>query len=213
MLKGVLTMIDRETGSVWTHLDGKAIRGPMEGARMTMIPLPQMAWGEWKSSHPDTEVLSPDTPFQSRNRPVRIGVFNPREAQFGDDRLAANALLVGVEVSGQFKGYPLDEVRNLDGVVNDRLADHPIVVIYDDSSQTGLAYSRVVDDKVLEFYSTVAQGLQLRDSETGSLWDIQGRAVSGPLAGSSLEFSLSFITEWYGWSGYHPETTLFVAGP
>ena len=32
--QGVLTMIDRETGTVWTHLDGKALRGPLDGSRM-----------------------------------------------------------------------------------------------------------------------------------------------------------------------------------
>ena len=111
-------MIDRETGSVWTHLDGKAITGQLQGSRMTMLPLVHITWGEWKASHPDTMVLSPDTPFQDRYRPVRIGVFNQREAKFGDGRLAANALVVGVEVEGQFKGYPLEELRNVGGKVD-----------------------------------------------------------------------------------------------
>lgn len=209
LLKGVLTMIDRETGSVWTHLDGKAITGQLQGARMTMLPLVHITWEEWKTSHPDTMVLSPDTPFQDRYGPVRIGVFNQREAGFGDGRLAANALVVGVEVEGQFKGYPLEELRNVGGVVNDTLAHQPIVVIYDDVAQVGLAYSRVLGDKVLEFDTSGTHGLELRDKETQSIWNRQGTALSGPLAGISLEFVPSFISEWYGWSGYHPETTLF----
>ena len=211
LLQGVMTMIDRETGSVWTHLDGKAIEGPMRGARMTIVPMPQMTRREWKDSHPDTMALSQDTPFLSRYRPVRIGVFNSREAQFGDGRLAANALVVGVEVNEQFRGYPVEELGVEGGVVNDVLAAQPIVVVYDDDSQTGLAYSRLLDDDVLEFYNASPPGFELRDRETGSLWDHQGRAVSGPLTGESLEFLPSFISEWYGWSGYHPETSLFEA--
>ena len=209
LLKGVLTMIDRETGSVWTHLDGKTIQGPLDGARMSIVLLLHIAWGEWKASHPDTMVLSPDTPYQDRYGPVRIGVFNQREAEFGDARLAANALVVGVEVEGQFNGYPLEELRNVGGVVNDTVAGQPIVVIYDYVAQLGLAYSRVSGNKVLEFNTSGTHELELRDKETQSIWDLQGRASSGPLIGTSLEFVPSFISEWYGWSAYHPETALF----
>ena len=212
LLQGVLTMVDRETGSVWTHLDGKAIQGPLQGARMTMIPVPHLTWGEWKASYPSTVVLSPDTPFRDRYRPVRIGVFNPREALFGDQRLAANALVVGVEMSGQFKGYPLEELGKMNGVLNDTLAGQPILVVYDEAAHMGLAYAPVVEGRVLEFYNGASDGLELRDRLTDSLWDSRARAVSGPLAGTSLEFVPSFISEWYGWSGYHPDTLLFEAG-
>ena len=213
LLQDVLTMVDRETGTLWTHLDGEAIRGPLHGSRMTIIPAPQMTWGEWRRSHPGTVVLSPDTPFRDRYRPVRIGVFNTREAQFGDDRLPANALVVGVEVDQQFKGYPLESLQKAGGVVSDLLGETPIVVFYDEEAQTGLAYSRLQDGQVLEFNNAAGQGFELRDEETGSLWDRQGRAISGPLQGATLDFVPSFISEWYGWSGYHPETLVFEWQP
>ena len=213
LLKAVLTMVDRETGSVWTHLDGNAIQGQLQGARMVMVPAPQMTWGEWKESHPGTMVLSPDTPFRSRYHPVRIARFNQREAGFGDDRLAANTLVVGAEVNEKFKGYHVKDLQEAAGVVNDLLDGLPIVVIYDEIAQTGLAYSRQADTRVLEFYNASERGFELRDRETGSSWDHQGRAISGPLVGTSLEFVPSFISEWYGWSGYHPDSLLFKAEP
>ena len=49
----------------------------------------------------------------------------------------------------------------------------------------------------------------LRDRGTDSLWDLSGKAVEGPLAGTSLTYVSSFIAEWYGWSAYHPETTIY----
>ena len=211
LLKGVLTMIDRQTDTVWTHLEGKAIRGPLAGKRMAIVIVPHVTWAEWKAAHPTTVVLSPDTPFKDRYRSVRIGVFNQREASFGDDRLDANALVVGVEVEEQFKGYPLEQIELAGGVVNDTLASQPILVIYDAAAQTGLAFSRDINGELLEFYNAAPQGFELRDRETDSLWDRSGRAISGPLAGMALEFVPSFISEWYGWSGYHPETELYEA--
>ena len=47
-------MRDRETGTIWTHLDGKAIAGPLEGERLQIIAVPHMTWGEWKADHPPT---------------------------------------------------------------------------------------------------------------------------------------------------------------
>ena len=206
--QAVLIMLDRETGSIWTHLDGKAIQGPMEGKRLTIIPLPQMTWAEWKKSRPDTLVLSPDTPFASRYRPVSIARYNQREAGFGDDRLASNALVIGVEVDGAFKAYPVGDVGRV-GVVNDTLSGQAIVIVYDGAAKSGLAFSRVVDGRVLEFYNNTNEGFELRDRATNSTWEIQGVATRGSLKGAKLDFVSSFISEWYGWSGYHPETDLY----
>ena len=209
LLQDVFTMVDRETGTLWTHLDGKAIQGPLEGKRLTLIAVPHMTWGDWRASHPDTTVLSPDTPFQDRYRPVQIGVFSRQEDLFGDDRLASNALVVGVEVDDLFKGYSVEALTEVGGVVNDTLASQPIVVLYDDVARTGLAFSRAVDGQLLEFYNAASQGFELRDRQTQSLWDREGRSISGPLVGTTLEFVPSFISEWYGWSAYHPESELF----
>ena len=206
-------MIDRETESVWTHLDGNAIEGPLKGQRLTILPAPQVTWGEWKELHPDAVVLSPDTPFRNRYRPVTIGVFSQREAVYGDDRLSANELVVGVEANGQFKGYPLVALGPAGGVLNDELSGEPIVVLYERESRTGLAFSRALGNRVLRFYNASEGGFELRDRETGSLWTRDGEAVSGPLSGAALEFVPSFISEWYGWSAYHPETDLHRAGP
>jgi hypothetical protein len=206
-------MIDRETGTVWTHLGGDAVQGPLQGARMEMIPMPQMTWADWVVLHPGTLVLSPDTEFSSRYRTPRIGAFNPREARFGDDRLPSNALVVGVEVNGQFEGYDIEDVRKSGSVVNDTLGGEPIVVVYDSATRTGIAYSRDVNGRALEFYNASGQRLELRDRETGSLWNREGRAVEGELAGAAILFVPSFITEWYGWSGYHPETALYEPEP
>ena len=139
-------------------------------------------------------------------------MLSRQEDLYGDERLASNALVVGVEVDGEFKGYPLEELQNAGGVANDTLADKPVLVVYDPVARTGIAFSRVLEGKTLEFYNAASQGLQLRDRGTDSLWNLSGRAVDGPLKGASLEFVSSFISEWYGWSAYHPETLLFSEG-
>ena len=207
----IFTMFDRETGSVWTHLDGKAIQGPLAGARLKLVPVPQMTWAEWRAAYPSTSVLSPDTPFSNRYRTARVGRHSESEDRFGDDRLPSNALVVAVEAAGHFKGYPIDAVADAGGGVNDVLGGLPLVVVYDGVAQTGIAFSRTVEGQVLDFRRIAGDRVELTDEQTGTVWDYLGRAISGPLKGESLDFALSYISEWYGWSAYHPDTGLFAA--
>ena len=173
-----------------------------------------MAWADWLAEHRDTLVLDPDTPYKDRYLPVRIGQPNRREALWGDDRLAANALVVGVEANGAFVGFPIDAVGREGGVLNTEVGGVPVVVVYDAGSRTGIAFERIVGGRILEFADIpVSVGFRLRDTETGSTWDTSGHAVDGPLTGASLKFAPSFISEWYGWSGYHPQTGLYEASP
>ena len=130
---------------------------------------------------------------------------------YGDDRLPSNTLVVGVEVEGVFKGYPLAELELAGGVVNDTVGGKPIVVVYDSIANTGLAYLRQFDGHILEFYNASSDAYEIRDRETGSLWDVHGRLLKGDYGEARLEFVPSFISEWYGWSAYHPESQLYLA--
>lgn len=50
---------DRETGSRWT-LDGAAVEGPLEGARLEPFTGPFVAyWYAWAGFQPETEILQP----------------------------------------------------------------------------------------------------------------------------------------------------------
>ena len=203
-------MRDRQTGTVWSHLAGNASQGPQAGARLAFVPLPQMTWADWKAEYPQTLVLGPETPYKEHNRPVRIGQANQDEARWGDDRLAANALAVGVEANATFVGFPIDVLARGGGVVNTEVGGVDVVVVYGAGSATGIAFERRLDGTPLEFtFASTQRGLRLRDTQTGSVWDTLGNALEGPLAGVALRFVPSFISEWYGWSGYHPETRLY----
>ena len=54
-----LEMVDEETGSVWSKLDGRAAAGPLEGERLTMIPSFHLFWFAWSDFYPNTTVYRP----------------------------------------------------------------------------------------------------------------------------------------------------------
>ena len=59
--RGVVLLRDRQTGTLWRGLTGKAIRGPLAGARLTALPLAAMPAATWAQIHAASMPTS-DTP-------------------------------------------------------------------------------------------------------------------------------------------------------
>jgi len=120
-----------------------------------------------------------------------------------DDRLPASELVIGIEVSGSQRAYPVESLGR--AAVNDVLADTSLVV-FSNGPVGGAAYRRTLDGEPLTF---TMSGGSFRDAETGSEWDLSGRAVSGPLRGSALEPLPSRTTFWFSYAGAFPDTEVY----
>ena len=47
------------------------------------------------------------------------------------------------------------------------------------------------------------------DKETGSRWDVAGRAVEGELKGWTLTWLDGVQVKWFAWAAEYPETALY----
>lgn len=56
---GNLVMFDQATGSFWSQILARAICGPLTGETLEILPASVATWGNWRESHPDTDVLLP----------------------------------------------------------------------------------------------------------------------------------------------------------
>jgi len=54
-------------------------------------------------------------------------------------------------------------------------------------------------------------GANIIDKETGSRWDITGRAVEGELKGWTLTRVDSVQVKWFAWAAEYPETSIYRA--
>jgi len=117
-----LVMYDRKTQTLWQQLGGEAIVGELVGQKLTPFPLDTLLWKDWKSLHPDTQVLSQETGssrdysrYPYGNYEQDRSVYFPAEGT-KDDRLHPKQIVWGIEVKGKFKAYDdkkLAEVGNL----------------------------------------------------------------------------------------------------
>jgi len=97
LYKANVLMYDRQTESLWSQVRREAVAGPMTGARLKVLPSTLTTWKKWRKRHPDTQVLSPDTGYERDYSP------DPGEE--------AKALVVGVDLDGTSKAYPLELLR------------------------------------------------------------------------------------------------------
>jgi len=235
LYNGVVIMCDRDTESVWLQVSGRAVKGQRVDQKLKPGPLLDTTWGEWKRLHPDTLVMSPDNAFSKYYAPK--GKLEPRgydrfPAPFfrptvtrGDKRLPPFDKVLGVALPQPDapdraaevirRAYPMKTIQEAGGVVNDVIGGTPAAAFLDPDTQTACAVSRVVDGKTLTFEARRQNDRTLFfDKETGTRWSIEGKAEEGPLAGKSLQRLENHLSQWYGWSAYFPETTIYgQSGP
>ncbi len=206
-------MWDEATGSAWSHLDGVALAGPLEGEQLAILPLQTTTWAAWVEEHPDTTVPSIDTGYDYRRVSLgRAGISGTfRDTLDGvDPRLPENELVIGVLAGEEAVAFPIDAASG--APMQGAVGGVPVVVLEDAGGSPSLAYHRALSDgRVLDFeWSTDENGATIIvDAQTGSRWSSAGLAVEGELVGVQLTFVTSFLTEWYGWAAFHPETAIY----
>jgi len=212
LYNGTIMPLDFETGSRWTGFTGEAIDGAMKGKVMQRLSLFQCTWQEWRELHADT--LVPDGEGESRTGhgeghfpggPIVAPRFRATLPHI-DARLAHYELVLGVVAGGAARAYPLAALEARGRALNDRLGEADIVVFSRPGTWMAGAYSRSLDGRSLAFRT---EGDAVLDAETGSRWEISGRAAAGPLAGRQLEYVHSGVEEFHIWAAFHPHTGVF----
>lgn len=218
LIMNALVMYDRETGTLWSQILGKAVDGELRGVELTPVPAIQTTWSQWQEQHPDSVALakgfsgSRDS-YESYYRSGRAGVLGETNE---DTRLPRKTLGIGVVQNDEPVYYPYSALTETP-VVNDTVGDELILVVcHENSGSATLLYSRQVDGQVLAFEDagTAEDSTQriLRDRETGTLWNSWlGVAIEGELAGTRLERIPATSVFWFGWSDFHPETRIYGA--
>ncbi len=137
LYRNSLIMFDRQTGSLWSHLLGAAVEGPLRGARLRFLPSSFTTWGAWRRLHPDTTVLDGRgvDPCEGYYVGLDTGILGTRRR---DDRLPPKEIVLGV-LSPAAKAYPLRELARR-GRIRDVLAGKPVEVVYHPASDTAGAF-------------------------------------------------------------------------
>lgn len=186
-----LVMQDKETGSLWSHLLGRAMRGALQGQSLDRLPGLMTDWKTWRKLHPQTTVLN----MKRTSRKFRRQIYDePRR------------FVVGYVDGDDARAWGFDQLLAAP-LINDALGSRPLLVVFDATSGTAFLFERRVDQRVLTMRRTADR---LTDRETGSVWNAHtGRAVSGPLQGRQLKTLPAIVSFRKAWTVFHPETAFW----
>jgi hypothetical protein len=208
-----LVMYDRTTKSLWSQAMAQGIGGTFAGIKLERIPFDVAYWKEWKQLYPDSKVLSTDTgstrPYGAdpygdyyTNGEILFPVSN------SDDRLGLKEIVIGLENKGQYKAFKLQEIEDKK-VINNQVNGKPIV-LFSLHPFMARVYDPVVNGQILEFNYNI-KDKKFVDKQTNSMWNFDGKSISGQMKGKQLTRLSSDEGFWFEWVAFHPKTELYEA--
>jgi hypothetical protein len=224
-----LVMYDRKTESWWQQITAEAVVGELTGQRLDVLPSQALSWATFRRAHPNGSVLSRDTGFNRDYgaNPYAAYDTDPDSAPFLLDGEPDRSLPPKERVAAIRTGersavvYPFAHLRKA-APVNDEVAGRPVVILFDPEVASALDSSLVSlgrDVGSAAVFERRARGLKLdfeagpspgafRDRQTGSTWDMSGRATAGRLAGTRLEQVPHDDQFWFALAAFFPDAEI-----
>ena len=204
--------------SLWPQMARGARCGPRDGTELSMIPVIETTWRGWQQLYLDTRMVTSRTghnrdyteyPYLDYDDPDNPATLFP-VANGVDPRRPPKERELGIAEAEGGVGFPFGALDGLGprAAVQDATPEGAYVVFWDRDVEGAMAYRPSLDGQELTFTTTDGR---IFDEETGSEWRIDGIAVGGPLAGSSLEpIAEAFVAFWFAWPVFYPRLELWT---
>ncbi|MDP2497311.1 MAG: DUF3179 domain-containing protein [Candidatus Palauibacterales bacterium] len=229
-----LIMYDRSTGTWWQQATGEGIVGRHAGDTLAFRSSNTFSWERAREFHPDARVLSRETGYDRDYSRSPYPGYEDRGKQ-PIQRFVSGATPGPLPPMERVAAVDLDggwavpySVLSERRVVNATVAGRPLTVFWapgaaspldevevsrgEDVGQVAVFERRIEGEGTLSFRWETdggGDGGAWVDEETGSRWNLAGRAVSGPLEGREVKDVRHDSPFWFAWVGFRPETELW----
>jgi hypothetical protein len=229
-----LQLADRPPTTAYRPGAVKPGLGPKKGTRLKTIPTLTSDWGFWLEQYPHAVAYQMFDKYQPVEMPKAINDDSRKSRRSADDRLPADTMVLGVWTGKDARAYPIEALVKT-GFIEEKINGEPCYVLWQPKTNTAAAYRPEAvaprkyegprpnadseappDDRPEGPRKTVTLTLDGKntaapfvDKETGSRWDIAGRAVEGELKGWTLTWLDSTQVKWFAWAAEYPETTIY----
>jgi hypothetical protein len=224
-----LVMWDRQTQSWWQQFSGTALVGRYTGTRLRASSSQVLSWAQFKGSYPrGTVLLRPkgfDRPYGTNPYVGYDADPSARPRLYGgrlDPRLPPLERVVAVFAARDAVVVPFSRLARRP-VIAGSVGGRPLVVLYARGVASALdesAIARSRDVGTAGAFDQRARGRALRftadgpdwfrDLQTGSTWDVTGRAVAGPMRGARLRPLRHDEQFWFALAAFVPHARLLT---
>jgi len=146
-------MRDKETGTWWQQITGKALYGPLKGASLELVLSDELSFGEWKSEAQDGKVLAEvpkyvkeyDSKWETEVAKLPVVI------SFPGTELKSRDVVVGLTIDGTSRGYPWDTLAKQSPVV-DHVHGTPLLIAVGPDGKSFRVFISRIDGKDAEFF-------------------------------------------------------------
>lgn len=223
-----LIMYDRQTETLWQQITGAAIVGEESGTQLDFVAAQIVSWKDFRDSFPEAQVLNRETnsfaPYGENPYPLYdslgSGTYFPID-EFDEATLDAKERVLTVDLGDDPIAFPFSILTET-VVLEAESAGQRVVAFWQPGTTSALDEAFIIAGRNVgsagAFIPTAA-GQQLTfenrdgaivDAQTGSTWNVLGRAIEGPLAGTTLEAVISANHFWFAWAVFEPETRVIT---
>jgi Protein of unknown function (DUF3179) len=224
-----LVMWDRQTESWWQQLTGEAVVGRLTGIRLEVLASQTLSWADFKRRHPQADVLSRETgherdygtnPYERYDAPESEPfLFDGRT----DRRLPPKERVVAFKTRRAATVVPFSLLERRP-IVELEIDGRPVVVLFKRGVVSALDAAAIAGSRDVGTAGAFDRGLagrrlrftptgrgRFRDRQTGSTWDITGRAIDGPEAGRRLRPLIHDQQFWFALAAFLPDAEIVAA--
>ena len=128
-------LYDRETESLWSQIKMQAVSGKASGQKLDLIATTQTTWQDWSERYPNTLILTTKTGYgfdydQQAYAKYRTNSRLMFPVNKESKKLAKKDKVIGVEINGQYKAYPLKTLRKATSPIKDQLNGNTLLIHY-----------------------------------------------------------------------------------
>jgi hypothetical protein len=199
MPANALLVYNRRLGQFINGVSGRTSNGEKPAGFGRQLATEKMPWGQWKRLHPSTRVAGP-LPRGAQQAPSRpLLPYYPTAVV---DQGASPLTRIAVVASTPPLAVPEDAIKSIEPL-NISAASGPLLVFRDPAGRVR-AYERRLDDLAPRFKLNTSPRRKpaavFMDADTGSAWDIDGRALEGEMARSGRRLKAVLVEEQLYWS-------------
>lgn len=221
-----MVMYDRQTETWWQQISGEGLVGDLTGKVLKQFPAQIVSFEQFSKAFPKGTVLSRETGHRrdyGRNPYTGYDSVDNKPFLFKgktDDRLRPMEKIVAIDLGGKSKVYP-HTITLRQRVIHDRIGETDLVVFHADGAASAMDSSRIAESKEIGstgVFKPFAKGKKLTfrydkgefvDNETGSRWNVFGKAVNGELKDAQLEQITHGDIFAFAWLVFKPETEIY----
>ena len=140
---------------------------------------------------------------------------NKMLATVADNKVDSSKLVIGVNINGQAKAYPI-EIIGYHHQVQDTVGGEPVMISYCTVCRTGRVFSPFVNGKFQHFRLVGMDhfNAMFEDADTKSWWrQATGEAITGSLKGTMLKELPSEQMRLAAWIKQYPNTLIMQPDP